>query len=202
MRQLFDGMINEAGNIETGEVYPDRAAPILTVSDGGHILRRARWGLPSPPKFHSASGIDRGVTNIRNVGSPHWRRWLGRANRCLVPVDRFAEPRPGGRGAGNAWFKLASDRGYSGGQTNLGWCYVDGNGVESNLVLALEMFRKAIHDFSDARFALGTCYRDADGVQRDLIMAACLFHCGAELGSERAERASNSLNLHEVIAVA
>lgn len=110
MRQLFDGMINEAGNIETGEVYPDRAAPILTVSDGGHILRRARWGLPSPPKFHSASGIDRGVTNIRNVGSPHWRRWLGRANRCLVPVDRFAEPRPGGRGAGNAWFKLASDR--------------------------------------------------------------------------------------------
>lgn len=110
MRQLFDGMFNEAGNIETGEVYPDRTAPILTASEGGHVLRKARWGLPSPPQFHSPSGIDRGVTNVRNVGSPHWRRWLGQVNRCLLPVDRFAEPRPGGRGAGNAWFKLVSDR--------------------------------------------------------------------------------------------
>ncbi len=109
MRQLFDGMVNGAGNVETGEVYPDRSAPILTASDGVRVLRLARWGLPSPPQFHSPSGIDRGVTNIRNVGSPHWRRWLGQPNRCLVPVDRFAEPRPGGRGAGNAWFKLAAN---------------------------------------------------------------------------------------------
>jgi putative SOS response-associated peptidase YedK len=110
MRQLFDGMVNEAGNIETGEVYPDRTAPILTANEGGHVLRKARWGLPSPPQFHSPSGIDRGVTNVRNVGSSHWRRRLGQTNRCLVPVDRFAEPRPGGRGAGNAWFKLISDQ--------------------------------------------------------------------------------------------
>lgn len=110
MRQLFDGMVNEAGNIETGEVYPDQTAPILTKRGEAHVLRKARWGLPSPPQFHSPSGIDRGVTNVRNVNSPHWRRWLGPANRCLVAVDRFAEPRPGGRGAGNAWFKLTTDR--------------------------------------------------------------------------------------------
>jgi putative SOS response-associated peptidase YedK len=110
MRQLFDGMVNEAGNIETGEVYPDKTAPILTKGDGVHVLRKARWGLPSPPQFHSPSGIDRGVTNVRNINSPHWRRWLGPANRCLVPVDRFAEPRPGGRGAGNAWFKPTTNR--------------------------------------------------------------------------------------------
>lgn len=110
MRQLFDGMVNEAGNVEAGEVYPDRTAPIITAAGGWHILRRARWGLPSPPQFHSPSGIDRGVTNVRNVNSPHWRRWLSPANRCLVPLDRFAEPRPGGRGAGNAWFKLRADR--------------------------------------------------------------------------------------------
>lgn len=110
MRQLFDGLVNEAGNVETGDVYPDRTAPIVTASDGGKVLREARWGLPSPPQFHSPSGIDRGVTNVRNVGSPHWRRWLGQENRCLVPVDRFAEPRPGGSGAGNAWFHLVSNR--------------------------------------------------------------------------------------------
>lgn len=88
----------------------DRTAPIITAEAGGHILRKARWGLPSPPQYHSPSGIDRGVTNVRNTGSPHWRRWLGPEHRCLVPVTKFAEPRPGGRGSGNAWFRLREDR--------------------------------------------------------------------------------------------
>ncbi len=39
---------------------------------------------------------DTGVTNIRNTASPHWRRWLGVENRCLVPATAFSEygPRP------------------------------------------------------------------------------------------------------------
>ncbi|RYE51310.1 MAG: SOS response-associated peptidase [Hyphomicrobiales bacterium] len=110
MRQLFADLDNRAGNIESGDVYPDRIAPIITAELEGSVLRMARWGLPSPPQFHSPSGIDRGVTNVRNTGSPHWRRWLGPGSRCLVPVDAFAEPRPGGRGAGNAWFKPRTDR--------------------------------------------------------------------------------------------
>lgn len=109
MRGLFNRVDNRAGNIESGDVYPDRMAPIITREGDGHVLRSARWGLPSPPKFHSKSGIDRGVTNVRNTSSPHWRRWLGPENRCLVPLDRFAEPRPG-KGAGNAWFKLVDER--------------------------------------------------------------------------------------------
>lgn len=103
MRQLFPDMDNLAGNLEPGDVYPDRLAPIITAEGAGHVLRRARWGLPSPPQFHSASGIDRGVTNVRNTSSPHWRRWLAPEFRCLVPFDRFAEPK--GKGAGNAWFE-------------------------------------------------------------------------------------------------
>ncbi|WP_233092727.1 SOS response-associated peptidase [Paracoccus sp. IB05] len=109
MRQLFAGLTNAAGNIEPGDIWPDRMAPIITAGDDGHVLRTARWGLPSPPQFHSKSGIDRGVTNVRNTNSPHWRRWLGPAHRCLVPLDRFAEPRQG-KGAGNAWFALKEDR--------------------------------------------------------------------------------------------
>lgn len=101
---------NLAGNIEPGDIYPDRLAPIITAEGGGHVLRRARWGLPSPPQYHSPSGIDRGVTNVRNTGSAHWRRWLGPEHRCLVPFTRFAEPRPGGRGAGNAWFEVTEGR--------------------------------------------------------------------------------------------
>jgi putative SOS response-associated peptidase YedK len=110
MRQLFSEFDNRAGNLEPGDIYPDRMAPIITAEGAGRILRRARWGLPSPPQYHSPSGIDRGVTNVRNSTSPHWRRWLGPENRCLVPFDRFAEPRPGGRGAGTAWFAVTDDR--------------------------------------------------------------------------------------------
>lgn len=107
MRQIFASLDNRAGNIETGEIYPDRLAPVITQDGGAHVLRRARWGLPSPPQFHSKSGIDRGITNVRNTASPHWRRWLGPQNRCLVPFAQFAEPRAG-KGAGNAWFKLTT----------------------------------------------------------------------------------------------
>jgi hypothetical protein len=33
---------------------------------------------------------DSGTTNIRNTSSSHWRRWLGRNNRCLVPFSSFS----------------------------------------------------------------------------------------------------------------
>lgn len=109
MRQLFGELDNHAGNLQPGDVYPDRPAPILRAEDGAMVVQMARWGLPSPPQFHSPSGIDRGVTNVRNTASPHWRRWLGPAHRCLVPLTRFAEPK-GGKGAGNAWFAVPDDR--------------------------------------------------------------------------------------------
>jgi putative SOS response-associated peptidase YedK len=34
---------------------------------------------------------DGGTTNIRNVSSSHWKRWLGPENRCLVPFTSFSE---------------------------------------------------------------------------------------------------------------
>ena len=40
---------------------------------------------------HPEGQIDTGVTNIRNVGSPHWRRWLKLENHCLVPWTKFSE---------------------------------------------------------------------------------------------------------------
>ena len=41
---------------------------------------------PGPPQFGGAP-----ITNIRNVGSPHWRGWLGKHNRCIVPATSFCE---------------------------------------------------------------------------------------------------------------
>jgi hypothetical protein len=34
---------------------------------------------------------DSGTTNIRNVNSTHWKRWLEPEHRCLVPFTSFSE---------------------------------------------------------------------------------------------------------------
>lgn len=42
MRHLFKDLGNRAGNVEAGDIYPDRLAPIITRDEGSHVLRRAR----------------------------------------------------------------------------------------------------------------------------------------------------------------
>ena len=34
---------------------------------------------------------DPGITNLPNTASPHWRRWLGIENRCVLPFTSFSE---------------------------------------------------------------------------------------------------------------
>jgi len=98
MRQLFDDrpLRASAGNLEPGSVYPVRLGAIIRHGGAGGLeLARARWGLPSPPSVLKTAR-DPGVTNVRNTASPHWRRWLGPGNRCLVAVTSISEPKPGG----------------------------------------------------------------------------------------------------------
>jgi hypothetical protein len=54
-------------------VFPDYSAPIArTAKDGVRKLAMARWGMPSPAFAVAGRKSDPGVTNIRNVASPHW----------------------------------------------------------------------------------------------------------------------------------
>lgn len=111
MRQLFQPLVfhDRVGNLpEQPEIYPDYLAPIIRNASDGMELVKARWGLPTPQQFLVGKKTDRGVTNVRNVASPHWRRWLGPEFRCLVPVNRFAEP--DSVNGGNVWFAMADDR--------------------------------------------------------------------------------------------
>lgn len=62
--------------------------------------------MPSSPSVLETAR-DPGVTNVRNLGSPHWRRWLGQGHRCLVPVISFSELR--GKGQGVQWFAPADE---------------------------------------------------------------------------------------------
>lgn len=107
IRKIAGAMKDHAGNVQPGQIYPDQLAPIIRHGDGSLELVKARWGMPSP-KFALKTARDPGVTNVRNLSSGHWRRWLSKEHRCLVPLTSFAEPR--GKGQGNQWFASADDK--------------------------------------------------------------------------------------------
>lgn len=93
------------------QLYPDYRAPIVVRGDdGADRAQFARWGMPSPQFALQGKKTDPGITNIRNTTSPHWRRWLGPPNRCLVPMDAFSEPDQVGGTKKPIWFNLSDDR--------------------------------------------------------------------------------------------
>ena len=104
---------------------------VRTAPDGVRELVKMRWGMPSSQKalFDAAKARarkleakgkvvdfeellrlepDGGTTNIRNVASQHWKRWLGIEHRCVVPFTSFSEfNRAHG---GDVWFALDDSR--------------------------------------------------------------------------------------------
>lgn len=120
MRHVFDEMLTEGeafadttGNLPAmAGIFPDYVAPIIRQGGAGWQVTKARWGMPTPQIFLAGKRTDAGVTNIRNTASPHWRRWLGVENRCLVPFTSFSEmdARAGAPRNHPIWFALGPDR--------------------------------------------------------------------------------------------
>jgi hypothetical protein len=111
-------------------VFPDYKAPIVRTGADGRVLATARWGMPSSSKALmdatkkraeklQAKGktvdfkellrmeLDSGRTNIRNVKSKHWTRWLGVEHRC-VSFNSFSEFNKAE--GGEIWFALDETR--------------------------------------------------------------------------------------------
>ncbi len=113
IREFTGAMRDLTGNLPImPAIFPDYAAPIVRIgADGVRELAFARWGMPTPAFALRGRKTDPGVTNVRNVGSPHWRRWLGVESRCVVPFTSFAEneTRPDGTRP-PVWFALDDSR--------------------------------------------------------------------------------------------
>jgi putative SOS response-associated peptidase YedK len=112
MRALFRVTRDLTGNLPPMPgVFPDYPALIVRVADGERELAMARWGMPSPQFSLKGRACDPGVTNVRNTASPHWRRWLGPSNRCLVPFTSFSEYETGADSKKTpVWFALEEER--------------------------------------------------------------------------------------------
>ena len=114
--QFTKAFRDKAGwNEPSVDIYPNTLAPIVRVGDDGQReIVRATWGMPTPPVYLKNKNYDPGVTNIRDVDSSWWRRWLGPTSRCVVPFTSFAEPDPKSQAQGarvpNAWFDQNPER--------------------------------------------------------------------------------------------
>lgn len=109
IRDLFGSITDRTGNLPPMPgIFPDYPAPIVRHGEGGLDLALARWGMPSPAFALQGKKTDRGVTNIRNTKSPHWRRWLAPASRCLVPFTSFSEFNKAA--GGDIWFAFDESR--------------------------------------------------------------------------------------------
>ena len=93
IRRVAKAMRDVTGNLPAlPAIFPDTPAPVVrTGEDAVRELVMMRWGMPSPAFALKGRKTDPGVTNVRNVTSPHWRRWLGAEHRCLVPFTSFSE---------------------------------------------------------------------------------------------------------------
>lgn len=108
VRELFDGIKDETGNLAPlPNIYPNNQAPVIANTKEGRVMTMMRWGMPSPAFALKNRNYDRGVTNVRNTQSPHWRRWLGPQNRCVVPFTAFSEP---GKDRKPVWFELTGEQ--------------------------------------------------------------------------------------------
>jgi hypothetical protein len=77
IRELARAMSDRTGNLPPlPGIFPDYRAPIVRNQPEGRELTMARWGMPSPVFALKGRNSDTGVTKIRNVKSPHWRRLL------------------------------------------------------------------------------------------------------------------------------
>jgi putative SOS response-associated peptidase YedK len=117
IRQLVRALTEDSWTDRTGNmpplpgIYPDYPAPIVRNHAQGRELAMARWGMPSPASVLVRKKSDPGVTNVRNAGSAHWRRWLGPENRCVVPFTSFAENEVLSDGTRpTVWFALGEER--------------------------------------------------------------------------------------------
>ncbi len=93
IRELSRAMRDTTGNLlPLPGIFPDYAAPIVRKGvDCVREMAMARWSMQNPVFALQGRKVDKGVTNVRNTTSPHWRRWLGPQSRCIVPFTSFSE---------------------------------------------------------------------------------------------------------------
>jgi len=86
------------------------------------------------------------------------------------------------------WFRKAAEQNYAPAQSNLGYCYDNGRGVEKDYAEAVKWYRKAAEQgHAEAQVNLGCCYANGQGVPKDQVEAYAWFSMAAKADADAAE---------------
>lgn len=86
------------------------------------------------------------------------------------------------------WHRLAAEQGHASAQHRLGYCYIEGCGVEKNETEAFHWTRKAAEQGNvNAEFNLGWCYYNGFGVTKSHRDAFCWYKAAGEQGNTKAQ---------------
>ena len=86
------------------------------------------------------------------------------------------------------WFRKAAEQNYAPAQSNLGYCYDNGRGVEKDAEEATKWYRKAAEQgHPEAQLNLGYCYANGQGVEEDIVEAYAWFSVAAKADRDAAE---------------
>lgn len=86
------------------------------------------------------------------------------------------------------WYRNAAEKGHAVAQTNLGWMYEIGNGVEQDDEQAAFWYRKAAEQGdAEAQCSLGALYEDGRGVEQNAEKAIFWYSKAAEQGEVYAQ---------------
>ena len=120
------------------------------------------------------------VREAAEQGDPRAQDALGDAHRTGSWKDKGV---PRNEPEAVKWYRKAAEQGYARGQTNLGWMYSDGLGVQQDYTEALKWYRKAAEQGHDAgQVHLGFMYENGHGLSQDHAEAVKWYRKAAEQG--------------------
>ena len=85
-------------------------------------------------------------------------------------------------------YRTLAEKGDRVAQSNLGYCYANGEGVAKDQVQAVSWYRKAAEQgHAKAQSNLGVCYKNGEGVAKDQVQAVSWYRKAAEQGLAKAQ---------------
>lgn len=162
-------------------------------ASGGQIRRNVQRTTSkvnrsfSPSRNRTTSKVNRSVSPSINTSRTYTTREMFEMGNSFYDKGNYTE-------ALN-WYKKAAENGYSDAQSELGFMYLNGEGVTVNKPEAVKWLRKAGENGDAlAQQAVGYMYKNGDGVPKNLSEAQKWFRMAAPKFYDLSKKLMNSGN--------
>jgi TPR repeat protein len=128
--------------------------------------------------YRDGEGVDKDIVEAEKWYSKAAAQGLGLAKQNLQNVESLISEQQQAKYFEDT--KVKAEQGDANAQSNLGFCYESGRGVEKNVAEAVKWYRKAAEQTNAyAQYNLGVCYMNGEGVEKDIVEATAWYRKAA-----------------------